>query len=452
MRKFSLLLKKELRELVTWQSVLPLLIGVLIMFFIGNTIGGIAKEEQANYGKMAVLNEDDSAYTKKLIEDLGREYQIKPLDKTLDDAQALSQAEKEGLNSFIRIPAGFGANIYEKGLEQEIKTVTRLKNFSITGGGNSGATAGAANAIREAVTTQMLQSATGKDAAFLKAPVVSKEKIFINQKSADVDSGSVINAVMSQSLFLPIVMFIVITFASQMIAAAIANEKSDKTLETLLSAPVSRTSVLVAKMSGAGIVALVYAGVYMLSFYFYMNGVTGGMMATAAADSAATTQALQTLGLQLQAGDYLVIGAQLFISILIALSIALIIGATAKDIKAAQAGVAPIVFLILIPYMLTMFTDIEKLPFIVKALIYILPFTHSFTTMNNLFLGNSLGVALGAVYQAVFLVIMIGLAVRLFNSDKIFTLKLEFRKKRQAYTNGQTGGLSAINRRRGDRL
>ncbi len=429
MRRFSLLLKKELRELITWQSVLPLFIGVLIMFFIGNTIGGIANEERVNYDKMAVLNADDSDFSRQMIQTLGKDFTVIELPADATDEQALAAVEKEGLNSFIRIPEGFGKGVRELGKAQEITAVTRLKNLSVTGGGNAGATANATNAIKEAVQTEILKEQTGGDAEFLKNPVLQKDRVFIKEKSAEIDPNMVINALMSQSMFLPIVMFIVIAFASQMIAAAIANEKSDKTLETLLSVPVSRTSVLVAKMSGAGLVALIYAAVYMVSFFFYMNGMTGGMMDTAAVQGANTAQAMQALGLQLQALDYVIIGVQLFLGILIALSLSLIIGATAKDIKAAQAGVAPIIFLILIPYMLTLFTDIGKLPAIVKALVYILPFTHSFTTMNNLFLGNGLGVALGAAYQAVLLIFMIWLAVRLFNSDKIFTLKLEFKKK-----------------------
>ena len=115
MRKFSLLLKKELKELVTWQSVLPLFIGVLIMFFIGNTIGGIANEERANYGKMAVLNADDSDFTKQLIQNLDKEYDIIDIPVDYTDQQALQAAEKEGLNSFIRIPQGFGKGVMEQG-------------------------------------------------------------------------------------------------------------------------------------------------------------------------------------------------------------------------------------------------------------------------------------------------------------------------------------------------
>jgi ABC-2 type transport system permease protein len=439
MRKFGLLLKKELKELVTLQSILPLFIGVLIMFFIGNTIGGIANEDRANYGKMAVLNADDSDFSRQIVQSLSKEYDIVAIPADNTDEQALQAAEKEGLHSFIRIPKGFGFGVQEQSKTQEVVAVTRLSNLSITGSGSASSAAGAVSAIREAVQTEVLKENTGKDTEFLKNPVMQKDKVFIREKYADVSADAVVNAMMSQSMFLPIVMFIVITFASQMIAAAIANEKSDKTLETLLSAPVSRTSVLVAKMSGAGLVALIYAAVYMLSFFFYMNGVTGGIM-TQAMPGADMAQAMQSLGLTLHALDYVIIGVQLFLGILIALSLSLIIGATAKDIKAAQAGVAPIIFLILIPYMLTLFTDIDKLPFIVKILVYILPFTHSFTTMNNLFLGNGLGVALGAIYQAVFLIFMIWLAVRLFNSDKIFTLKLEFRKRSRsmAYKNGMS--------------
>ena len=50
------------------------------------------------------------------------------------------------------------------------------------------------------------------------------------------------------TIYIPIVLFVAVIFASQMIATAIATEKENKTLETLLSYPVTRTSIVTSKM------------------------------------------------------------------------------------------------------------------------------------------------------------------------------------------------------------
>ena len=44
----------------------------------------------------------------------------------------------------------------------------------------------------------------------------------------------------------------IIIYSSQMVISAIAMEKQNKTLETLLTVPISRTSIITAKMLAAG--------------------------------------------------------------------------------------------------------------------------------------------------------------------------------------------------------
>jgi ABC-2 type transport system permease protein len=92
----------------------------------------------------------------------------------------------------------------------------------------------------------------------------------------------------------------VIVVASQMVATAIATEKENKTLETLLSAPVSRKTVVSAKLLGAGIAALIFAGIYMIGLNFYTKGLMGG-----SATSDAVLEAVKTLGIDFGIHGYL---------------------------------------------------------------------------------------------------------------------------------------------------
>lgn len=87
-------------------------------------------------------------------------------------------------------------------------------------------------------------------------------------------------------MVVPIIMFVLIMFSAQMILSAISNEKIDKTLETLLSAPVSRLSVLASKMLAAGVVAALQVVVYMFGMSKMTGGLTEGMGDTSAYESA----------------------------------------------------------------------------------------------------------------------------------------------------------------------
>jgi ABC-2 type transport system permease protein len=69
---------------------------------------------------------------------------------------------------------------------------------------------------------------------------------------------------MSQSLFVPIIIFMLMIMGIQMIITSIVSEKENKTLETLLSCPINRVSIVTTKILAAGILSLVFAIVYMI--------------------------------------------------------------------------------------------------------------------------------------------------------------------------------------------
>ena len=108
----------------------------------------------------------------------------------------------------------------------------------------------------------------------MQVPVTVTEQTVVKDKSAPVGASSVMSSIMMKNMILPIIVFILIMFTSNMLIGAISNEKIDKTLETLLSAPVSRTAILGAKMLAAAIIALLNAVVYMIGFSSFMTGAT----------------------------------------------------------------------------------------------------------------------------------------------------------------------------------
>lgn len=430
MKKFSVLLFKELRELVNLQLILPLILVVAIFIFIGSFMGDIMKETATKEAHIAVMDKDNSDLSKSLIETLKKTgNDIYTVEATEDTTAALKKAKDEGYSSLIIFPKDFANKLVNDKTAQQLEVITSMKSFSLAATFDSTKKEQTVSMINDIISTSLIsKNISGADPTFIKNPVVTKNVVEIAGKKADVSPDALMGLVMSQSLIIPIIMFIIIMMSSQTIATAIVNEKSDKTLETLLSTPVPRSVVLTAKMAASGLVSLVFAIVYLFGMSFYMNGLTGG-----AAQNApdAVQQAAVALGVTLSAGDYVLIGVQLFLSILIALSLSIILGSLTNDIKAIQSVIMPLMFMLLIPYMLSIFIDINTLPVIPRILLYIIPFTHSFIASSNLYLDNYLLTFIGVGYQAVFLFISITVATALFNSDKIFTLSLNFNKKRK---------------------
>ncbi|MCL2159884.1 MAG: ABC transporter permease [Oscillospiraceae bacterium] len=270
---------------------------------------------------------------------------------------------------------------------------------------------------------------------YLQYPVWANDFTYLNEKTENVNAAAVLNYVSSQTTFLPIIIMLLLIMATQMLAGSIVNEKTDKTLETIMTAPLNRMSVLLAKLLSAAIYAIIYAGAYSISYKRFMDTMSGGDNY-----SSEFISALEKFGITFNLSALAIIGAQLFLSVLCGLAISLLIGMIIEDIKTLQAYITPLMFVIMIPYFLSMFLDINTLPLIAKILIYALPFTHTFTAATNIFTQNYAIIAFGIVYQVIFVAVLLTVAVRIFNSDKLFTLG-QLMKKKPGKSNSPLGKL-----------
>lgn len=426
MIRFFTLLKKEVRELLTPQMILPMLIGVLALAFIGNIVGSEGKKSQTGHS-VSILDldkTDSSGLVNKIFTESGFTVDY---NTDLTAEQIIKKATDEKTGTVLIIPEGF-----EDGMgkleQQKILKHSVISNFSIFATTGSAAVDLTISAVNEYFSNLMMsRSIPGEDPAVLKNPVVTDKYVSLKEKTAHISIDEVTGFITTQTMFIPIVIFMIIVSASQMIAVTIASEKENKTLETLLSTPVSRISIVTAKMTAAGLVSLLMAIAYMFGMNYYINGLTGGAFSSSGDSS--ISSAITRLGLTLSIPDYALIGISLFLSILIALAISLILGAFAEDVKKAQGLITPILFLIMIPYLMSMFIDVGTSSTGIKLLMYAIPFSHTFSASQNLFLQNYQPVIFGIIYQSVWVIALVIIAAKIFKSDKILTMKINFSKK-----------------------
>lgn len=429
MRKFFILVSKEIRELLTIQVLLPLIITILIFVFIGQVIGQEA-EKAEELKTLSVIDKDKSELSKNFVsalEDSGYRVSVYR-DKTKE--QVIKKVRKEKENFLLIIPEGFEKSIY-KGNTQSVEVYTVIRNFSFMGAREAGGLKAAVFSVSDALSRQLISSTNPPiSVEVLKNPIKIEDHVIVGEKRAKAAPSEVLGFVTLQTTFIPIILTVVIIFASQMVATAIATEKENKTLETLLSLPVSRKSLAVAKMVAAGLVALLAALVYIFGFRYYMEGITGQQIGNLQ-NGAASSRAIQALGLNLTVPDYLLLGLSLFFGILCALAISLILGAFAENVKNVQALMTPLMIFILIPYFLVMFLDISTISEPLRWLVLAIPFSHPFLAAPNLFLGNYYQVIYGVLYQLAVFSVFVLIAGKIFSSDKILTMKLKLGKNRK---------------------
>lgn len=429
MKKFANLLKKEIKDLVNKQLIFTLLFMLALYNFIGQAS---KKEIQKIVGVQTIsaLDEDGSAGSRDLLKKLAA-FNYKILDQAgKTKEQAIEAAKANDSRLLVVIPKGFGDSLAEF-KPSPIEAYSFMRTFSIIGTRGQVVVDRVVADMNRVQSDEFLKEKLPEfDPKSLKSPIKSKEFVVVRDRVAEGSATDVAGMMAKQSLLIPIVLMMIVIYSSQMVIGAIAMEKQDKTLETLLTVPIKRTSIITAKMLAAGLVGLISAGVYMVAFKSFFGGMTGDL--AKAGGEAGGAALMQKLGLTFNTTGYVVLGLAMFLAILVALALAMILGVLAEDLRSAQTMIMPLLFMVMIPYFISLFADVNSLSLPIKILILAIPFTHPFLVSQNLYLGNWSMIAFGLGYMFVIFVVLTIIAARIFSTDKILTMKLRLGKKKPA--------------------
>lgn len=431
--KFINLLKKELSELVNVQMLATLGIMLLIFMMMGNIMTTAINDvvEDASHPTVNISDRDNTELSKQLIESLkAADADVNVIETEGDDYAAI--LNDNNIKNIIIITEGFTKSIEEE-KKPELLSVAKMTSAASMANISNG-NVGASSLINECVRN-LIAETKGIDKEELQrinSPIEITENTVVDKNWAPISIGKITAKISFQNVALPIALFVLLIMTSQSLISSVSNEKIDKTLETLLSAPVSRMSVISAKMLSAAIVALINACVMMIGFTFFVKDSITNIdqeVTDAAKQMLSTDNAFRQLGLNLSAVDYLLIGLQFFFTIMICLSISIVLGSLANDAKASQTVILPIMLLVMVPYVISILTDVNSLPTAVRIVVYAIPFTHTFMAMGNLIFGNTAIYAFGLIYQIIIFAVCMYFALRLFKSDKILTMSLNFGQK-----------------------
>jgi len=268
--------------------------------------------------------------------------------------------------------------------------------------------------VDQAISAYMITMGMTENASLVLQPTQLVETTIFKDKVMDgISPGAIASVMSSQSFVMPLIVMMVIIYAGSIVISSMGSEKENKTLETLLTMPISRTSIVFGKLVGAALVGLLMAIIYMFGMGYYFDSLVG----SASID-------LGEYGLTLGVGDYVLVGISLFASLVFALALCMILGIFTKNYKAAQTMTLPVTFLAMIPMFVTMFTDFDTLPTVAKVLVFAIPFSHPMIAMRSLMFDNYALVLSGIAYTSVVAIIAMLVAVTLFKKDILLTGKV----------------------------
>ncbi len=401
MRQFLRLTWKEIRELLRPRYILPILLVPILFVALGQGFGGI-DEATSGQPSVGVVVNDTGEYAAIVNETYSQGAEVVYHGTNVSAAEAMERTRAAGGTALVVVPDGFSERI-AAGEQGGVQVRTVVESVSLSGIASSGQVDGLLGVAAQRIT----KAATGATDAQLD-PVDASYVTLVKGQQVSQPPSVLSGAFTSQFIFIPVVIMLVIVFSGQMVINSMGMEKEHKTLETLLTMPVARRTIVAAKLVGSATVGLLAAGVFTVALSEYQSGLTGGASALPAAFS-------------LGAAEYLVIGAAIFFAVVGALALALVLGVFAGDRQGAQILLFPLSILAIAPAFATMFTDFTTLSVPLQALLFAIPFTHPVMAPKQLMFGDGGLVLAGIAYEAVFALAAIGLAVYVFNSDRVVT-------------------------------
>ena len=428
MRPLGNILGKEIRELLTPATVLPIVVLAILFGSLGGIIGDV--EDEATRPPVIGLIQQDSSelatvVSKVLtIEDEHGNRLSEVVYNGTDIDEGLRKVSAAGGTALLVIPEGFEEDILSN-RSGTIKVYWIMKGTGILDTISSASLDGLLGVVDKSLSVYILQNEEMRASVGVTTalnPTMKNETTTFKDKTLDGISPSSISATLSsQNMVVPLIVLMVIIMSGSTVIASMGLEKENKTLETLLTMPVKRSDIVLGKLGGAAAVGLLMAFIYMLGMGSYLNSLQG----SAGLD-------LSDYGIGLETIDLVLVGLTLFLAVVAGLGLCLVIGVFARDYKSAQSLTMPITFLAMIPMFVLMMKDFATLPGAVQAGLFAIPFTHPMMAMNNLMFGDYTLVVAGIVYEAVFATSMMVIAVVLFKKDILVTGRKKREKKKGA--------------------
>lgn len=410
MRGFLNITKKELRELLTPSAIIPIAIMAIIFASMGNMIGSVG-EEVTKPPVIGIIDFDDSTISRIATSTLGGLSEVAYNGSDIEEGRRI--VEEDGGTALIVFPEDFSEKILDN-KSSEIQIIWIMRGSGVLDSIPSSVVDALIQQMNYAIAQHLIGNETPVNSQTILNPTLKNETtIFKNRELPGVSPNTIMAILSQQNFVVPLVVVLVIIISGSTVITSMGNEKENKTLETLLTLPVSRSSIVFGKLVGAAIVGLVMALIYVLGFGYYVSS----LQEQSPID-------LERYGFSLDMFDYALVGGTLFLSLFAALSLCMLLGIFARNLKSAQTLTMPISFLAIIPMFVLMFGDFDTLPLAVQAALFIIPFSHPMLVMQSLMLDNYVFVIAGILYEIVFALVTVSFAVWLFKKDILITGRL----------------------------
>ncbi len=307
---------------------------------------------------------------------------------------------KEGYGLVIVIPKGFSKNVSE-GVPGNVKIYMRAKGISFS---LSARSMGLSEVLRVALGRALSEN-LGIPMNLFLSPI--RTESYVLMPSVGLLSSQEAQSLLWLPLTIGMIFLILVMVVAQLSALSMSFEREEKTLELLFSLPMSRSQIVLSKISGAFIVSLVEAAVFVSSMiaYLKMIGEAGGISSGPAFRLLERPETLTLLSISL-------IVVLLFVS-----SLAMLLGSFGKDPRTSQSISSSVILpLALIAY----FISFAGLPGGAAGYaIALLPVSTLVVSVLAPLQGNSLLAVYSLIVNVVYMIIAIYVLIKFASGERL---------------------------------
>jgi ABC-2 type transport system permease protein len=417
---------KEIKELVRDPKIL---FGVVLMpLLLFPVMGSAIQVSQQSVERaivtstFAVYTDDSGVVTSTMLDYLKTNRTVSVIQADSLN-QALTQFQGTTSSTMIYIPSGFSDNV-TTGVKGKMIIYGNIKNMNIAETQSTNVVGTLVNIYSYYYSIARIDSllqAAGEVASpdAIRTPIAIDYQSIIKGNVLNISPDAIISVVMNQSIMLPIMIMVMVMFAIQMAATSIALEKEQKTLETLMTLPVGRLTILSGKLAGSIVIAVAGAIAYMIGFGYYMS--------SAMSFAQLSTVNLGGAGIGIQPVGYVLLGINIFVTLVSALAMAISLAVFTDNVRSAQSLTGILVVPIILPAIILMFSDIDMLPQTFQWLMLAIPYTHSILASKAAFMGDYWMVLRSIAYISAFTIIVLYAAAKIFSTERIITARFTSR-------------------------
>lgn len=437
------IVKKEVKEILRDPRLfIGMILVPLLMFpIMGHMMRGfmqVTMEATKSPVTIGVLNLDEGDLADIILSNYAFNNLLKNMNITLLPLSPNIYTANEVVNllrenstiyAVIVFPSNFSncINNYTQANIQVYRYIHEIRFQEVASGGRLEALINIiSEVIRQIVVSKSLPSV---NPSFIVNPIKEYPITIYRDKEMPGIPFEVFSSLMfSQGFTIPIVTFILVILAMQFAAISVASEKEEKTLETLLTLPVNRSTIIFGKLTGAILISIVGLIGYMLGFQYYISSIFDSTFEFGGdAQPFNISEALYIYSIQTE--GYILLGANILLSLFACLSIAVVLAAFTEDVRSAQSMTSILIIPMMIGYFAATFY-IGAMPETIKLVLLSIPFISPMIAGIETIQGNLINVLIADIIIIIEMVALILFTEKFYSSEKVLIAKIRLGRRR----------------------